>query len=149
MQTTTQVARQVAAQVTHQPVESRLSMLWIFYMFNQAYGDIGTLYYSVFINATPKVQYTQTLLLGATVLVEIAMVMILLSRVLKYRANRWANIIAGISLSAVNAVTLLVGTPTLAYLFITVVSIAAGAVIVGYAWKWRAVSDSKAMIVTQ
>ena len=71
------------------------------------------------------------------------MIMILLSRVLKYRANRWTDIIAGISLSAVNAVTLFVGTPTLAYLFISIVSIGAGAAIVGYAWKWHAVSDAE------
>jgi hypothetical protein len=149
MQTTVQVTQQAARLSTTQDIKSKLSMLWIFYMFNQAYGDIGTLYYSVFINATPKVQYTQTLLLGAAVLVEIPMVMILLSRTLKYRANRWTNIIAGIGLSAVNAVTLFVGTPTLAYLFITIISIAAGAVIVGYAWKWRAVPDAKAMTIPQ
>ena len=147
MQTTTQVASKVTAQITRQSPQSILSMLWIFYMFNQVYGDIGTLYYSVFINGTPKVQYTQTLLLGAAVLVEIPMVMILLSRVLKYRANRLANIIVAIALSAVNAVTLSVGTPTLAYLFITVISIAAGAVIVGYAWKWRVVSASNTVTI--
>ena len=126
-----------------------LTTLWIFYMFNTAYIDITTLYYSVFINHTPTVHYTQVFLLGGGILVEIPMVMVLLSRILKYRANRWANIIAGVSLSGVNAVTLFVGTPTLAYLFITVVSIAAGAVIVGYAWKWRAVSDAKAMTIAQ
>ena len=43
--------------------------------------------------------------------------MILLSRILKYRANRWANIIAGIFLTAVQLVTLFVKTPTLAYVF--------------------------------
>ena len=149
MQTTIQAARQVAVQVTRQSAQSILSLLWIFYLFNQVYGDIGTLYYSVFINRVPKVQYTQTLLLGAAVLVEIPMIMILLSRVLKYRANRWTNIIAGISLSAVNAVTLFVGTPTLAYLFISIVSIGAGAAIVGYAWKWRAVSDASAIKISQ
>ena len=30
--------------------KERLSLLWIFYMFNAAYIDITTLYYSVFIN---------------------------------------------------------------------------------------------------
>ena len=31
-------------------MKERLSLLWVFYMFNAAYIDITTLYYSVFIN---------------------------------------------------------------------------------------------------
>ena len=74
--------------------KERLSLLWIFYMFNAAYVDITTLYYSIFINHKPAVHYTQAFLLAAGVLIEISIVIIPLFRVLKYRANRWANIIA-------------------------------------------------------
>ena len=95
-------------------MKSRLSLLWIFYMFNATYIDITTLYYSVFINNKPEVHYTQLFLLGAAVLIEISIVMIVLSRILKYRANRRANIIAGIFLAGVQLATLFVGTPTLA-----------------------------------
>ena len=77
-------------------MKERLSLLWIFYMFNAAYIDITTLYYSVFINHKPAVHYTQAFLLGAGVLIEISIVMVLLSRILKVRANRWANAITGI-----------------------------------------------------
>jgi Family of unknown function (DUF6326) len=63
-------------------------------MLNAAYIDITTLYYSVFINHKPTVHYAQVFLLGAGVLIEISIVMILLSRILKCRANRWANMIA-------------------------------------------------------
>ena len=48
-----------------------LTTLWIFYMFNTAYIDITTLYYSVFINHAPTVHYTQVFLLGGGILVEI------------------------------------------------------------------------------
>ena len=113
-----------------------LTTLWIFYMFNTAYIDITTLYYSVFINHTPTVHYTQVFLLGGGILVEIPMVMVLLSRILKYRANRWANIIVGIVLTAVQIVTLFVGKPTLAYLFFSIILIATSAFIVWYAWRW-------------
>lgn len=113
-----------------------LSLLWIFYMFNAAYVDITTLYDSVFINHTPKVQYTEVFLLGAGVLIEISIAMVLLSRILKYRANRWANIIAGIFLTAVQIVTLFVGTPTLVYAFFSIILIATTVVIVWYAWRW-------------
>ena len=116
--------------------KERLSLLWIFYMFNAAYIDITTLYYSVFINHKPAVHYTQAFLLDAGVLIEISIAMILLSRVLKYRANRWANIIAAVFLTAVQLITLFVKTPTLAYAFFSVIMIATTAVIAWYAWKW-------------
>jgi hypothetical protein len=109
-------------------------------MFNAAYIDITTLYYSVFINHKPAVHYTQAFLLGAGVLIEISIVMVLLSRILKYRANRWSNIIAGTFLAVVQLVTLFVRKPTLAYAFFSIIMIVATAVIVWYAWRW---SDTK------
>ncbi len=116
--------------------KERLSLLWIFYMFNAAYIDITTLYYSVFINHKPAVHYTQVFLLGAGVLIEVSIAMIPLSRVLKYRSNRWANIIAAIFLTIVQLVTLFVKTPTLAYVFFSIIMIATTAVIIWCAWKW-------------
>jgi hypothetical protein len=122
-------------------MKSRLSLLWIFYMFNAAYIDITTLYYSVFINHKAEVHYTQLFLLGAAVLIEISIVMIVLSRLLTYRANRRANIGAGIFLTAVQAATFFVGTPTLAYAFLSVVMISATATIFWYAWRWTNAED--------
>ena len=116
--------------------KEKLSLLWIFYMFNAAYIDITTLYYSVFINHKPAVHYTQVFLLGAGVLIEISIAMIVLSRILKYRANRWANMIAAIFLTVVQLVTLFVGTPTLAYAFFSIIMIATTAAIAWYAWRW-------------
>ena len=118
-------------------MQVKLSTLWIFFMFNTAYIDITTLYYSVFINPIPVVQYTQVFLLGAAVLIEISIIMVLLSRILDYRANRWANIIVGIFLTAVQIITLFVGTPTLSYLFISIILIVTSAFIVWYAWRWQ------------
>lgn len=118
-------------------MQVKLSTLWIFFMFNTAYIDITTLYYSVFINPIPVVQYTQVFLLGGAILVEISIIMVLLSRILDYRANRWANIIAGIFLTAVQIITLFVGTPTLSYLFVSIILIVTSAFIVWYAWRWQ------------
>jgi hypothetical protein len=67
--------------------------------------------------------------------------MVVLSRVLKYRANRRANIIAGVFLTGVQLVSLFVGTPTLAYLFFSVILIATSVVIVWAAWKWLGRED--------
>jgi Na+/melibiose symporter-like transporter len=118
------------------PTASQLSWLWVFYMFNTAYIDISTLYYSVFINHHPKVHYTQTFLLGGAVLVEIPTAMVILSRVLGYRSNRRTNVIVGILLTVVQLATLFVGTPTLAYGFISVILIATSGGIAWYAWNW-------------
>ena len=117
-------------------VKAILSAAWIFYMFNQAYGDITTLYYSIFINTTPSVHYTNTFLLFGAILVEPAMAMIVLSRILKYRVNRLANIVVAIALTAVSAVSLFVGTPTPVYAFIAVISIGTGVAVAWVAWTW-------------
>jgi Family of unknown function (DUF6326) len=120
-----------------------LSTLWIFLTLNAAYGDIGTLYQSVYIGLIKNgVQYTQVFLLFGDVLVEIGIVMILLSRILNRRANRVANISTGIFITAVQVVSLFVGTPTLAYAFVSIMMIGAGVAIVWSAWNWHAVPSS-------
>ena len=75
-------------------------------------------------------------LLGAGVLVEIPIAMVLLSRVLKYRFNRWTNIIAGIIMTVVQILTLLPSAPTIYYTFFSIIEIASTSLIVWYAWKW-------------
>ena len=136
------VLSKMAAQSTVLDIGAKLSLLWIFFTFNAAYGDIGTLYYSLFINPTPLVHYTQAFLLGGAALVEVSMVMIVLSRILKQRVNRLANIVAGVFLTAVQAISLFVGTPTLGYSFISILMIGSGAVIVWLAWKWPGISNA-------
>jgi len=82
------------------------------------------------------IQITQGFLLGAAILVEIPIAMVLLSRILKYRASRWANIIAGTIMTAVQILTLFVGTPTIYYVFFSAIEITCTALIVWYAWRW-------------
>ncbi len=68
---------------------------------------------------------------------ETAIAMTLLSRVLKYKANRWANIIvAAINTVAVLA-SLLVAAPALYYLFFAIIEIGTTLTIIWYAWTWR------------
>jgi threonine/homoserine/homoserine lactone efflux protein len=76
-------------------------------------------------------------LLGAAILMEIPISMVLLSRVLKYGANRWANMIAGAIMTAVQFSSLFFGSsPTIYYIFFSILEIACTALIVWYAWKW-------------
>ena len=83
-------------------------------------------------------EMTQGFLLGAGILMDISISMVLLSRVLKYSANRWANVVAGTITTAVQLLPLFVGSsPTMYYTFFSIIEIAATALIVWLAWKWH------------
>src|SRR5260370_18258163 len=111
-----------------------LFTLWIFATLNYVYADVVTLFDKSV--PTSVTGLSQTTLLGAAILVETAIAMVPLSRVLKYRANRWANIIVGALNTVAILVSLLVATPALYYLFFAVIEIATTSLIVWYEWKW-------------
>jgi len=138
-----QIKTAVEKEDTKEREMSRLSTLWTFATLNYVYCDVVTLFSFVTFKST--IQYTQGFLLGAAILVEIPISMVLLSRILKYRSNRWANIIAGSVMSVVQTVTLFVGTPASYYAFFSVIEIATTGAIVWYAWKWHAGSRSQAL----
>jgi len=71
-------------------------------------------------------------------MMQIPFMMIVLSRVLKYGANRWTNIIAGAIMIAIQAGTMGMGTaPSLVYLFYSAIEITCNLVIIWLAWMWR------------
>jgi len=111
--------------------KAKLSTLWLFATLNYVYADVVTLY-----DKAGTFNYNQTFLLGAAILVEIPMAMVLLSRILKYRASRWANIIAGAVMTVIQAATLFVAIPTAYYVFFSVIEVVTTLVIVWSAWKW-------------
>jgi Sec-independent protein secretion pathway component TatC len=79
------------------------------------------------------IKITQELLLLFSIMLEIPIAMIFLSRILKYRANRWANIIAAI-------ITILFviggGDAYLSYIFFASVEVVCMSFIIWCAWKW-------------
>lgn len=117
-----------------------LSTLWIFAVLNYIYADVfgskDPEMLKQLITGTGPLQMTGGFLLGAAILMETAIAMVLLSRVLKYRANRWANIIAGIIHTAAVSLSLFVGTPALYYVFFATIEIACTLFIIWYAWTW-------------
>ena len=122
-------------------MRSKLSTLWIFATLNYLYCDVVTLMDPDLLRKylagnIGGVDITQGFLLAAGVLVEIPIAMILLSRVLDCRANRWANVAAGGFMAAVQLVTLFVKTPAPYYAFFSVIEIGATALIVWSAWRW-------------
>jgi hypothetical protein len=119
-----------------------LSTLWIFVTVNYLYCDIIALMDSPLLKQfltgnVGGMKISEGFLFGAAILMEIPMASIILSRVLKYNANRWANIIAGIIMTVVQFSSLFVGkSPTLYYIFFSIMEISSTALIVWLAWKW-------------
>jgi hypothetical protein len=112
----------------------RLSALWLFAMLTYTYGDVVTLMDPV---KHGSIQLTEGFLLGGSIFMMIPITMVLLSRILKFMANRWTSIIAGTIMTAVLPLTLFVAKPTSYYVFFTIIEITCTALIVWYAWKWR------------
>ena len=118
------------------------STLWIFVTANYIFCDVLSImepgfFKVVLTEVIASDEMSQEFLLGAAILMEIPFAMILLSRVLKYRANRWANIIAGTIMTAVQVGTLFMGTSTQHYIFYSIIEIACDVFIVWFAWTWR------------
>ena len=117
----------------------RLSTLWVVVMFNMVFADILSFMSPGFLQEVMtgqagEIQITQGLLLVFAILLEIPIAMIFLSRTLKYKANRWANMIAALITTAFIVGG---GSTTLHYLFFAAVEVVCMALIVWYAWKWR------------
>ena len=124
-----------------------LSTLWIVAMLNYLYADvIGLMDPSIlrqYLTGTVgSLAITPGMLLGGAVLMETAIAMVLLARVLPYRTNRWANIAAGVLHTVAVASSLMVGSVAIYYAFFATVEIACTLVIVTYAWRWRPASPA-------
>ena len=124
----------------------KLSVLWIFAMFNYLYCDIVGLMDHDLLNQfltghAGGMDITAGFLLGASILMEIPTAMILLSIILNSKINRWFNIIAALIMTVVQTLTLFSGTPTIYYVFFSIIEIGCTAFIAWYAWNWRVSTD--------
>ena len=119
--------------------KAKLSTLWIFVMLNMIFADIFSFMYpgaleQIMTGNAEQIQITPEFLLVAAVMTEIPIAMVLLSRVLGYRPNRIANIIA-----AGFTILFVIGggsmTPT--YVFFATIEIACLLYIIWFVWRWR------------
>jgi hypothetical protein len=128
----TQLIQQFEGRRPVQDVKVRLSTLWVFMLFNFLYADVMGLF-----DPGLSSHLTQEALLAASFLTEIPMAMVLLSRVLNYRPDRWANVMAGAFMAVAQVATLFVGGgPTAYYVFFSIIEVACLLFIVGTAWRW-------------
>jgi len=82
-------------------VKVKLALLWVVVMFFYIYNDILSLYQPGHVAELVEgqlegIQFTQTLLFGAAVLMAFPSFMVLLSLTLRVRTNRWVNIAVGV-----------------------------------------------------
>lgn len=114
-----------------------LSTLWVVVMVNMLKADILSLYIPGAVDELARTAGNTPiplLMLGGAVMMEISILMILLSRVLRYGVNRWANII----ISLITMAFVIGGGSTYPhYLFIAAVEVVCLILIVWVAWKWR------------
>lgn len=118
------------------PVQDRkvvLSTLWVFATLSYIYADVFTLFFDP---AAHQMVVPQEAALVFAILMETSIAMVLLSRLLKHGANRWANIAAGVFHTGFVSWSLLTGTQLPFYMFFAAVEIACTLFIVWYAWTW-------------
>ena len=113
-----------------------LSTLWIVVMINMLKADILSLYIPGATDELAKAAGETPialLMLGGAIMMEISIVMIILSRVLKYGVNRWVNIITSII-----TIAFIWGGASSEphYLFIGTVETICLLLILWNAWKW-------------
>jgi hypothetical protein len=113
-----------------------LSTLWIFAALNYLYGDVFTLF---FMRGAQETTFAMPIaaVTAFAVLMEIALAMVLLSRVLPHGVNRWANIVAGLIQTALAAWSMTGSTPAPYTVIFLGLAIACTLFIIWYAWTWR------------
>jgi predicted tellurium resistance membrane protein TerC len=123
--------------------KSLFSTLWIFLAVNYIYCDhLGLMEPGVvsglMAGQIGSIPITQIFLLAAALIIGIPFMMIVLSRVLKHRINRWVNMIAGLIMIIIQIGTLNVGTaPSLVYYFYSTIEVITNLVIIILAWRWH------------
>jgi hypothetical protein len=134
-------------------IKERLSLLWTFALLNYLYADVVALFAIAGRNSFEPLP--PWALMGSAVLMEIPIAMILACRLLPFRANRLANIIAGVILTLVNGFLTFVaplvgmGRPPAfpEYLFFATIETVATSVIIWQAWTWSEVEASRKQAV--
>ena len=113
-----------------------LSASWIALMFTYLLGDVLRIFSGDFkAGEMNGVKATQWMWMAAAVIMLIPIIMLLLSLILDYPANRWVNIIAAVGLFLFNLFGL-PGYPSLYDKFLIVVGLAFNVVTILIVWNW-------------
>ena len=132
-------------------IKERLSLFWLFALLNYLYADVLALF--AFLGSPTSAPHLPIwALLGSAVLMEIPIAMIPASRLLRFRANRLANIVAGGIVTLINGFLTFVLPLTNgdfrnpmfpAYVFFATIETVCTSVIIWQAWNWSRVEGSR------
>lgn len=119
-------------------MKSKLSTLWIFTFLNMIFRDLHEFGREGFLaemmtGIVSGVQLTEELLLFGGIVVAIQIAMVILSQMLPYRFNRWANIIVGVLTIGVIFSN---GTNDLDDIWFSAIEVITLAFIIWSAWTW-------------
>jgi len=125
------------------PIDRRalLSTLWIVLMFNYIYGDVLGLHDPAYLAAIQSgtvagIDIVPAFLVGAGVLMQLPIWMVLLSRIVPRRINRPVSIVAAVIMIVVQTGSLL-DEPTPLYVFFSIVEIGLLLAIIVLVATWR------------
>ena len=120
--------------------QTLLSTLWIFVILNifaRDFHELGRpgMLQQVMSGVVDGVTITEELMLLGGIMIEIFIVMVVLSQVLKYRVNRCVNMIVGPIAIMIVVMTNL--SPDLDNIFFMTIEIVTLLAIIGVAWRWK------------
>jgi hypothetical protein len=119
-----------------QDVKVTLSIMWIAVMLTYLWGDVLRMFAGdVVLGEIDGVKFTQGMALGIAALMVIPILMVVLSLVLPYTINRWANIIVAAGWFLFNLAGIR-NYPGHYDKFLLAVSMVFNVITVWYAWKW-------------
>jgi uncharacterized membrane protein len=117
-------------------VKVTLSIIWIAVMLTYLWGDVLRIFRGdVIFGEIDGAEFTQGMALGIAMLMVTPILMVVLSLVLPYNINRWANIIVAVFWFLFNLFGLR-GFPGYYDKFLLLVSMAFNVITVWVAWKW-------------
>lgn len=121
-----------------------VASLWLFAILNYLYCDVLSLHQAEYLRgllsgSVDGLEFSQPMLLGAGVLMSVPMGAGLLSRIAPHGLARWSSVAAGVVMTLVQLGTLFIGsTPTVHYVYFSIIEITTTAVITWYAAKrWK------------
>jgi len=135
----------------HRPWKDKrvvLSTLWVFLVVNFIYADVFGLFFDPAARTQASDLSSEAVFFFA-VIMETAMVMVFLPRVLPHAWNRWTNIGAATLHVAVLGWSLTGGGVTSFYAFFVTIEIATLLFVIGYAWSWRKESATQPLLVAR
>lgn len=128
---------------------SLLSWLWVFLTVNYIYCDVFSLHYAPILQdlmtgAAGGMNITEEFLLIFAVIMQIPMAMIVFSRYLSFRPNRYINVAAALITGSIQSWTLYMGG-TLHYVFFSIIEIGTALFVLYIAITWKG-DDTKSPV---